>query len=101
MWIKTDGSVQKVVSVNEFDFKSVVHPGDQIKYISNVFGERAVIDGERVFVNRAKVVEVYKKFCMVDTGNRKECVNWFDILQINDGGYSTMRPYLEMLKGIE
>lgn len=100
MWVKVDGIIQKVVSVKEFDFRRVVKPGDRIRFISEIAGEREILDNERVFIAEGAVVSVKGKFCVVNTGRRLTTVNWWDIMKINSGGYTKMRAYLDMLRTI-
>ena len=100
MWIKVDGIIQKVISVKEFDFSRAVRPGDRIRFISEIAGEREIIDKERVFIAEGTVVSVKEKFCVVNTGRRLTTVNWWNIMEINSSGYTKMRAYLDMLRTI-
>ena len=101
MWIKIDGTIQKVISRKEFDFKNSLQPGDKVTYINEIRGEKMIIDGEKCLVTTGIVQKVYDKFCLVDNGIRVVTVNWWNILRLKKGNFSSMQMYQEMLKKID
>lgn len=101
MWVLIDGIIQKVLNAAELDLRTVIRPGDTVRYINKIAGDPVVMDGENCFIGEGIVMAVYKKLCLVRTAKRSESVSWWDFVDINNTGYSPMKAYTEMLRRVD